>query len=185
MLFGADLQIFLNACFISNSVSYLDLSYNHLIGTDGKSVADFLKASKLLTSLRLSWNPLGDEGIEHIANAFYDNNTSNGEDDKNEGCGNTTLTLLDLSHTTFTEKGMQSLAHAFMRNNNISIRSLDISSNAIGPQGISYLLDALDNNVAFKGNLKYLNLKNTIQSIDQIQNLGKKLNPQLHPNKLP
>lgn len=136
------------------SLTKLSLSGSYNVGpTEVQAIARALQSNVTLTDLNLFCNGAGLSGTIALARALTINKT---------------LTHLNLSSNKIDASTavalVETLAHS-------SLKSLDISSNEIGPVGIAGIAKALENNKA----LTYLDLSSTNAQSDGVKALAKTL----------
>lgn len=130
--FLREIEIILQKDFIKEVIfEEEDLKPEH-----AKELAERMRNNKSLTSLNLSMNLLGDQGVQFIA----------------EVLNTTALKTLDISTNMIGDKGMRAIALALMDNKTLT--SLNLDMNKIGDEGAVMMASALQKNTT----LKYLNL---------------------------
>jgi Ran GTPase-activating protein (RanGAP) involved in mRNA processing and transport len=94
-----------------------------------KDVSRMLAVNRSLTSLDISGNSIGDDGVTHLAEALKQNKT---------------LEKINISYCDITDVGVTHLAEALKQNK--SLKWLDISNCHITDAGVSLLAEALQVN---------------------------------------
>ena len=87
-----------------------------------KDVSRMLTVNRSLTSLDISGDPIGDDGVTHLAEALKQNKT---------------LQKLDISHCGITDAGVAPLAEALQVNS--SLRWLNVQGNELTENGLTKL----------------------------------------------
>ncbi|KAF9904158.1 hypothetical protein EC991_002993 [Linnemannia zychae] len=139
----SDLELLEGALKISTRVSILRLDLRLFqLSFEARStskqftaLAEVLKTNNTLTTLDLSYNSIGPNGAQALAEALKIN----------------TLTTLDLQSNSIGDNGTQALAEALKTNNTLT--TLDLYNNEIGPYGAQALAEALKINstITIKG----------------------------------
>eukprot|EP01059_Diplonema_ambulator_P004112 TRINITY_DN13812_c0_g1_i1.p1 TRINITY_DN13812_c0_g1~~TRINITY_DN13812_c0_g1_i1.p1 ORF type:complete len:1002 (+),score=113.36 TRINITY_DN13812_c0_g1_i1:286-3006(+) len=109
-----------------------------------------------VTSLRLSNNQIGDQGVKHIATALL---------------YNTTLTKLHLSRCSVTDVGVESLSSCLLTSNT-TLTSLDLSHNAITDSGGVALVEIFEQNTVLTslktdGNMISMEIESVLEKCTQ------------------
>jgi hypothetical protein len=113
----------------NNTITTLKLSAND-IGDEGViALSQALARNAAITNLNLAFNNIGDEGVEALARIL---------------ARNTTITNLNLSFNNIGDKGVEALSQALAINTTIT--TLNLSSNNIKDRGGKLLADALAQN---------------------------------------
>ena len=126
----------------NNIMTELSLSLHSLLGyssltlLDMKSLGKMLSINKTLTVLDISYNDIGSDGCQYLAD-----------------CRNISLSELIMSHCKLGVSGADKIGE--MIHYNRSISSVDLSSNDIGDNGVEKLVGQLRGNTT----LKHLNLR--------------------------
>ena len=102
-----------------------------------------LEVNKRLKSLRISNNPIGDDGLSAISDNLHNNQI---------------LIHLDVSYCKFQSKGVRSVGK--MLNVNKTLKFLNISNNPIGDHGISLIASGLMTNTIASTALIELDIHN-------------------------
>ncbi|CAF1446911.1 unnamed protein product [Adineta steineri] len=121
------------------------------------SAAIQIRNDKVLTILELSYNEIGNNGMQYLYDAFKENKTLiklNLEENPGSYCAivsaaiqiqnDKAITEMNLCEKSIDDIKMKFLADALI--NNKTIIELDLSQNTIGDIGIKHLADALQNN---------------------------------------
>lgn len=139
------MSINFSSCF--DSVTVLDLSYNHLGGDAGVALSQSLKNNHTLTQLRLPGNPLGAEGAGQafgyaLADAL---------------CANSTLSSLDLYSTDLDMKALVPIVGSLA--NNHGLVRLNIGKPLLpSPDDVRYVVHHLALSLADNTQLQELEL---------------------------
>ena len=96
-------------------------------------IGETLRTNKMLKHLKISSNHIGDDGISAIASGITSNTS-------------TALIELNISSCGFHSKGTKSIADVLERNK--TLKSLDISNNHIGDDGISAIACDITSNTS-------------------------------------
>jgi hypothetical protein len=121
-------------------------------------LSESLKLNSSLTTLYISWNKMGDEGIKYLSESLKSNSSLTKLDLDNNKIGkegikylseslksNSTLTKLFLCNNEIGDEGMKYLSESLK--SNITLMILDISHNCdITDEGMRYLIEALEFN---------------------------------------
>ncbi|CAF1579343.1 unnamed protein product [Adineta ricciae] len=108
----------------------LYLTCMELIDKDMKLIADYIiNKKKALTTLSLSNNEIGAEGMQYLSSVLRQN---------------TTLSLLFLPNNKIGDKGVQYLSDVLRQNT--TLIELDLGGNQIGDKGAQYISDVLRQN---------------------------------------
>ena len=111
---------------VNTSITSLKLSFTS-VGDEGANLlSKALRVNTSLTSLGLGSNSIGDEGANFLSNALR---------------VNTSLTSLDLGTNSIGDEGANFLSNALRVNT--SLTSLDLDWNSIGDEGANFLSEAL------------------------------------------
>ena len=106
------------------SISSFFLSNCGLSAMGAKMLGHCLLDNKQLTSVDISNNNISDDGCLHISKVLE---------------SSTTLKVLNVSNNSITDLGIELICRAICKNNNLTIQTIDISKNIIGPSGINWL----------------------------------------------
>ncbi|CAF3953112.1 unnamed protein product [Adineta steineri] len=122
----------------------LNLMMKNLNANEAKLLMELLKNNKTVTSLDLSLNWIGNEGVQSVADALNNNTTLT---EIKLGCvlnNNKTLNTLKLCGCGFGPEGVKHIADALR--NNTTLTTLDLGLCKLENEGVQYLSDALQNN---------------------------------------
>ena len=134
------------------------MSYNPIGAAGGKALAEAIKFSSKLSTLRLGWCKLEKQGAASFAEALRYNSgitvlDLRGNNVGDEGVAalaaslsvvNETLTNLDLGYNEIKDKGAYALAQALKNNGAASINTLGVANNYFTKFGEVALTEAVD-----------------------------------------
>ena len=121
-----------------------------------KDVSRMLTVNHSLTSLIMYENPIGDDGVTHLAEALKQNKT---------------LKELDISYCNITDAGVVPLAEALKQNK--TLEELDVSGCGITDAGLAPLAEALQVNSSLR-QLNVLGNKLTENGLTKLRKLAAK-----------
>jgi Ran GTPase-activating protein (RanGAP) involved in mRNA processing and transport len=119
---------------VNSTLTELDLSRNQIGIAGATALADALTTNKGLEEVNLSKNAIGDEGLVALVDALK---------------YNTTLVFLSLQHNNIGIAGVTAFADALTTNKG-GLKSVDLSKNVFGDEGLAALADALSHNTTLK-----------------------------------
>jgi serine/threonine protein kinase len=120
------LKQFTEAIKQSNTLTSVDLGYNHLGVPGATAVAEAIKQSNTLTSVDLRGNDIGDAGATAVAEAIQHSKT---------------LTSVNLGANHIGNAGATAVAEAIKQSNTLT--SVDLSVNRIGDRGATAVAKAI------------------------------------------
>eukprot|EP01060_Flectonema_neradi_P030809 TRINITY_DN4545_c0_g1_i1.p1 TRINITY_DN4545_c0_g1~~TRINITY_DN4545_c0_g1_i1.p1 ORF type:complete len:448 (+),score=90.72 TRINITY_DN4545_c0_g1_i1:49-1344(+) len=137
----------------------LCLWHNDIGKKGAAAIADLLHDHELIMDLNISWNSIGDDGLDKISNALIAGKTvlKNGnfahniigdiggrEIAKVLELSLTTLEKINLSNNDIGDAGAEAIAKAMSKNT--TLKQLDLSHNKIGPPGAAFLAEMISSN---------------------------------------
>ncbi|UJR32841.1 hypothetical protein I4U23_020303 [Adineta vaga] len=165
----------LASAMIHSNVKTLNLESNQITSQGAQYLAQMLKDNRTITELYLSKNDLGDQGIEIIANALY-NETENASRQTNKQiCGKyeSNLQHLYLGQNNITDKGIKHLSN--MLKTNRTLTWLWLTGNEISDDGVEILSNILTNsNTSIEWLFLNSNKLITDVSVDTLLNMFKR-----------
>ncbi|CAF1326433.1 unnamed protein product [Adineta ricciae] len=113
------------------TLTTLDLSFNGIGAEGAEQIADALRTNTILTTLYLNYNRIRAEGAQHFGDALRTN---------------TILTELYLGNNEIGAEGAQHIADALRTNTTLT--TLDLGGNRIGAEIARHIADALRRNAS-------------------------------------
>lgn len=146
----------------STTLQELDVGDNQINVEGAERLAEAMKENKLLTTLRLVGNQIGDDGCKFMAGALTcntirlqqlslcDNILCNLGATRlaDAMTNNTTLLMLDMSCNAIGDGGAEKLANALLHNT--TLRELNLGCNQIGDEGAEAIASALIQNKSLR-----------------------------------
>ena len=122
------------------TLEHIELTICHIGPVEAQHLAQALCVNTSVKTLKLSHNPLGDEGAKALAEMLGGNRA------ESSGTVNTTLEHVDLSYCSIRPVGAQHLAQALCVNT--SVKTLKLSYNPLDDEGAKALAEMLGGNGA-------------------------------------
>ena len=129
-----------NSGTVNTTLEHVDLSSCDIEQLGAQHLAQALCVNKSVKTLKLIYNPLGDEGAKALAEMLGGNGA------ESSGTVNTTLEHVDLSSCDIEQLGAQHLAQALCVNK--SVKTLKLIYNPLGDEGAKALAEMLGGNGA-------------------------------------
>jgi len=155
-------------------LTVLDVSCNNIHYQGGKALARLISENTSLTSVDVSSNPIGDEGIASIlavlapeAEQFMEE--SGVQKSKKDYAFNKTITSLNVSSTGLGHDSSDSLIETFRKNNTLTSLNLDFNHN-LKPKDLKHITNALR---SYNRSLLRLSLADNELTIQSMGYLGR------------
>lgn len=122
-------------------ITHLNLENNQNIGNgDLTEIVMFFRNNEKLENINLSNWGLHENNVKDMVEGLHI------KDNNNFKVGNNTLNVLNISNNSIRDEGAKQLANLIMGNNNIGLKTIDISWNIIGDEGGVAIAKALSTN---------------------------------------
>jgi len=177
---GTALDDFISAMTNNTTIKQMILFSNKFTERHGEKIGTMINTLEGLKSLDLSFNDLGDEGMDCICQAIKDNThltqLTIGANGLSSSCGksvedllvnNTTLTSLNLIDNRIGYDGTVHIASALKSNS--TLRELNLNKNCLGFDGFCALADGMK----FNHGVRTLQLNRVIQTLPTGPSVGK------------